>query len=229
MALSFIQRPEDIAEARKIVQGRAGIMAKIEKPQALQHLDEIMELSDAIMVARGDLGVEMPLEAVPGVQKQITRMARRARQAGRRRDADAGKHDLRAGADARRSVGRGDRRLRGRRRGDALGGIGGGRISGRGGRDDEPHRRGGGAGQALPHHHPGAAARAGIDRRRHDRLRRAADRRDARARRDRLLHLLGLDRHPRLARAAGGAGHRALAGPPHGAAALASSGACIAS
>ncbi len=77
VALSFIQRPDDIADARKTVQGRAGIMAKIEKPQALQHLEGIMELSDAIMVARGDLGVEMPLEAVPGVQKQITRMARR--------------------------------------------------------------------------------------------------------------------------------------------------------
>ena len=78
VALSFIQRPEDIAEARKIVQGRAGIMAKIEKPLAVQQLAGIMELSDAVMVARGDLGVEMPLEAVPGVQKQITRAARRA-------------------------------------------------------------------------------------------------------------------------------------------------------
>jgi pyruvate kinase len=78
VALSFIQRPEDIAEARKVIQGRAGIMAKIEKPQALQHLQEILDLSDSIMVARGDLGVEMPLEAVPGVQKQMTRMARRA-------------------------------------------------------------------------------------------------------------------------------------------------------
>jgi pyruvate kinase len=78
VALSFIQRPEDVAEARKIVRGRAGVMAKIEKPQALQHLAEILDLSDAIMVARGDLGVEMPLEAVPGVQKRITRMARRA-------------------------------------------------------------------------------------------------------------------------------------------------------
>ena len=76
VALSFIQRPDDIAEARKVIQGRAGIMAKIEKPQALQRIDEIMELSDAIMVARGDLGVEMPLEAVPGVQKRID--ARRA-------------------------------------------------------------------------------------------------------------------------------------------------------
>jgi pyruvate kinase len=78
IALSFIQRPEDIAEARKIIKGRAGIMAKIEKPQAFQRLEEIMVLADAIMVARGDLGVEMPLESVPGVQKQMTRAARRA-------------------------------------------------------------------------------------------------------------------------------------------------------
>ncbi len=77
VALSFIQRPDDIADARKTVQGRAGIMAKIEKPQAVHQLDSIMELADGVMVARGDLGVEMPLEAVPGVQKQITRMARR--------------------------------------------------------------------------------------------------------------------------------------------------------
>jgi pyruvate kinase len=78
VALSFIQRPDDIAEARKIVGGRAGIMAKIEKPQALQRINEIIDLADAVMVARGDLGVEMPLEAVPGVQKQMTRAARRA-------------------------------------------------------------------------------------------------------------------------------------------------------
>ncbi|MGH6924325.1 MAG: pyruvate kinase [Propylenella sp.] len=78
IALSFIQRPDDVAEARKIVQGRAGIMSKIEKPQALQRLEEIIDISDGIMVARGDLGVEMPLEAVPGVQKQMTRLARRA-------------------------------------------------------------------------------------------------------------------------------------------------------
>ncbi|HEV7255332.1 MAG TPA: pyruvate kinase [Mesorhizobium sp.] len=78
IALSFIQRPEDLAEARKIARGRAAIMSKIEKPQAVARLNEIMDLSDAIMVARGDLGVEMPLEAVPGIQKQITRAARRA-------------------------------------------------------------------------------------------------------------------------------------------------------
>ncbi|MPZ56669.1 MAG: pyruvate kinase [Rhizobiales bacterium] len=76
VALSFIQRPEDIAEAKKITRGRAGVMAKIEKPQAIARLDEIMDLTDALMVARGDLGVEMPLEKVPGLQKQMTRAGR---------------------------------------------------------------------------------------------------------------------------------------------------------
>ncbi len=78
VALSFVQRPEDIAEVKKIVAGRAGVLAKIEKPKALTCLDRILELSDALMVARGDLGVELPLESVPGVQKMITRAARKA-------------------------------------------------------------------------------------------------------------------------------------------------------
>jgi pyruvate kinase len=78
VALSFIQRPEDIAEAKKITRGQAAVMAKIEKPQAVNRLGEIIDLADALMVARGDLGVEMPLEKVPGVQKQMTRTARRA-------------------------------------------------------------------------------------------------------------------------------------------------------
>jgi pyruvate kinase len=78
IALSFIQRPEDIAEAKKITRGRAGVMAKIEKPQAVNRLADIIDLADALMVARGDLGVEMPLEKVPGVQKQMTRTTRRA-------------------------------------------------------------------------------------------------------------------------------------------------------
>ncbi|HEY5215660.1 MAG TPA: pyruvate kinase, partial [Pseudolabrys sp.] len=78
IALSFIQRPEDIAEAKKITRGRAAIMAKIEKPQAVHRLAEILDVTDALMVARGDLGVEMPLEKVPGVQKQMTRSARAA-------------------------------------------------------------------------------------------------------------------------------------------------------
>ena len=78
VGLSFIQRPDDIADAKKITRGRAAVMAKIEKPQAVNRLDEIMDVTDALMVARGDLGVEMPLEKVPGIQKQITRNARRA-------------------------------------------------------------------------------------------------------------------------------------------------------
>ena len=77
IAVSFVQRPEDVAEVKKVAAGRALVMAKIEKPQALTRLDEIIEVSDGIMVARGDLGVEMPLEQVPGVQKRITRGARR--------------------------------------------------------------------------------------------------------------------------------------------------------
>jgi pyruvate kinase len=78
LGLSFIQRPEDIAEARKLARGRAAIMSKIEKPQAITRLSEIIDLSDSLMVARGDLGVELPLERVPGLQKQITRGARQA-------------------------------------------------------------------------------------------------------------------------------------------------------
>jgi len=78
IGLSFVQRPEDVAELRKAVAGRASVLAKIEKPAALSQLGEILELADAVMVARGDLGVELPLEAVPGRQKQIVRAARRA-------------------------------------------------------------------------------------------------------------------------------------------------------
>ena len=78
IGLSFIQRPEDLAEVRKVARGQSGVMAKIEKPQAVERLAEIIEHADALMVARGDLGVEMPLERVPGIQKQITRAARRA-------------------------------------------------------------------------------------------------------------------------------------------------------
>ncbi|AWN54445.1 pyruvate kinase [Methylobacterium sp. 17Sr1-1] len=77
IAVSFVQRPEDVAEVKAVAQGRALVMAKIEKPQAVAALDAIMAVADGLMVARGDLGVEMPLEQVPGVQKRITRGARR--------------------------------------------------------------------------------------------------------------------------------------------------------
>ena len=78
IALSFVQTAADVAEAKKLVMGRAGVMAKIEKPQAVAQLDAILEVADGIMIARGDLGVELPLEDVPGRQKQINRAARRA-------------------------------------------------------------------------------------------------------------------------------------------------------
>lgn len=78
VALSFIQRSEDIAEVRQIAKGRVSILSKIEKPQAVQRLKEIVGLSDALMVARGDLGVEMPLESVPGIQIEIINACRMA-------------------------------------------------------------------------------------------------------------------------------------------------------
>jgi pyruvate kinase len=77
IALSFVQRPDDVAEARKLIAGAAGVLVKLEKPAAIQQLDEIVELADAVMVARGDLGVEMPPEDVPPVQRQIIATCRR--------------------------------------------------------------------------------------------------------------------------------------------------------
>ncbi|HTU52927.1 MAG TPA: pyruvate kinase [Acetobacteraceae bacterium] len=76
IGLSFVQRPEDVVEAKRLVGGRAWIMTKMEKPQALDHLEEIVRLSDAVMVARGDLGVELPPEEVPLAQKRIVRLSR---------------------------------------------------------------------------------------------------------------------------------------------------------
>jgi pyruvate kinase len=77
IALSFVQRPEDLAEARKLIGGRAALLAKIEKPAAIERLDEIMEMCDGVMVARGDLGVELPPQSVPPLQKRIVETARR--------------------------------------------------------------------------------------------------------------------------------------------------------
>lgn len=76
IALSFVQRPEDVAEARALIGGKAALLAKIEKPAALERLAEILELADAVMVARGDLGVELPPQQVPPAQKRIVAMAR---------------------------------------------------------------------------------------------------------------------------------------------------------
>ncbi len=76
VALSFVQRPEDIHEARALVGGRASLVAKLEKPAAIERLEEVIEATDAVMVARGDLGVEMPAETVPLLQKRIVRACR---------------------------------------------------------------------------------------------------------------------------------------------------------
>ena len=78
VALSFVQKPSDVIEARGLIGDRAGIMSKIEKPQALERIDDIIRLSDAVMVARGDLGVEIPHEDVPGRQKELIRACRLA-------------------------------------------------------------------------------------------------------------------------------------------------------
>ncbi len=78
IALSFVQRPEDVVTVKELTRSRALIMAKIEKPAAIERLDEILREADAVMVARGDLGVELPLERVPGVQKKIIHDARKA-------------------------------------------------------------------------------------------------------------------------------------------------------
>ncbi|WP_424244800.1 pyruvate kinase [Elusimicrobium posterum] len=78
IALSFVQKPEDITYARSLMQSSAGIIAKIEKPSAVEQLDAIIELADVIMVARGDLGVEIGAERVPMIQKRMVRACRKA-------------------------------------------------------------------------------------------------------------------------------------------------------
>jgi pyruvate kinase len=78
VALSFVQKPGDLIEARALIGDRAGLVAKIEKPSALEHIDDIIRLCEAVMVARGDLGVEIPHEEVPGRQKELVRACRLA-------------------------------------------------------------------------------------------------------------------------------------------------------
>jgi len=78
LALSFVQRPEDVIEARELARGRAAILSKIEKPAAVRAFSEILKVSDGIMVARGDLGVELPVHSVPPIQKRLVRACRAA-------------------------------------------------------------------------------------------------------------------------------------------------------
>ncbi len=78
VALSFVQRPQDMHEARALVKGRAAVLAKIEKPAAVDAFADILKVSDGIMVARGDLGVELPVQNVPPIQKRLIRACRAA-------------------------------------------------------------------------------------------------------------------------------------------------------
>ena len=111
VALSFVQKPGDLIEARGLIGGRAALLAKIEKPQALERIVDIVRLADAVMVARGDLGVEIPHEDVPGAAEGAGPALPPAGQARHRRHADAGIDGQRAHSDPGRGVGRGDRDL----------------------------------------------------------------------------------------------------------------------
>jgi len=110
LALSFVQRPEDVKEARGLAKGRAALLSKIEKPSAVDCFDDILAVSDGIMVARGDLGVELPVQNVPPIQKRLVRKCR-----------EAAKPVIVATQS--------DRDLRRRRRDHAFSGIGGRRLS----------------------------------------------------------------------------------------------------
>ncbi|HUS54153.1 MAG TPA: pyruvate kinase [Thermohalobaculum sp.] len=79
LALSFVQRPEDVLEARALIGDRkVAVMVKVEKPACVTRFDEILDIVDGIMVARGDLGVEMPVAELPPLQKRLIRECRRA-------------------------------------------------------------------------------------------------------------------------------------------------------
>ena len=111
IALSFVQRPEDLAEARKLIGGKAALLAKIEKPAAIERLEEIVEACDGVMVARGDLGVELPPRDRAAAAEAHRRGRAAAGPAGGGRDADARIDDHIALADPRRSLRRRDRDL----------------------------------------------------------------------------------------------------------------------
>ena len=123
IALSFVRDADDVDDVHEIMDEegvRLPVIAKIEKPQAVDNLDEIVDAFDGIMVARGDLGVELPLEEVPLVQKRADRAGPAQRQAGHRRDPDARVDDRELPPDPRRGLRRRQRGARRRRRGDAV-------------------------------------------------------------------------------------------------------------
>ena len=201
LALSFVQRPEDLDEARALTRGRAGIMTKLEKPSAVEALDAIVAKSDAVMVARGDLGVELPAEKVPRIQRtRGTRVPSRG-QARDRRHADAGVDDHRARADACGSLRCRNRDLSRRGCRDAFRGIGQRQVPGRSGADDgTDHRRSGSRSLSSATARVLANARTTDQCRCHLRCD-GCDRRTVARRGDRHLHDVGFDEPARGARA----------------------------
>ncbi len=123
VAVSFVRTAQDVAKVKNHI-GAAGksipVMAKIEKHEALEHIDDILQVADGIMVARGDLGIEIPLEEVPLAQKDLIHAREQSLQARRHRDADARVDDLLAAPHARGGDRRRQRDPRRHRRGDAL-------------------------------------------------------------------------------------------------------------
>lgn len=143
IALSFVQRPEDVSEARALIGDRAAIVVKLEKPAAVDCLDEIVALSDAVMVARGGPRRRTAGRTRAGHPETHRAALPRCRQAGDRGHADAGVDGRKPRAHTRRSLGRGHCDLRRCRCGDAVGRIGGGPLPGADRRHDEPHHRAG--------------------------------------------------------------------------------------
>ena len=215
IAFSFVQRPDDVAEGRKLVGGRAGVMVKLEKPAAIQRLSEIIELADGLMVARGDLGVEMPPEDVPSVQKQVVNACRAAGKpvvvatqmlesmitspTPTRAEASDVATAVYEGADAVMLSAE----------------TAAGRYPIEIGRNDEPHRLPGAAGSALLHDARGDPDRARAYRPGRDQRRRSPSREHSRRRGDRFLHDLGRHGAARRTRAPRSADPGVDLGPRH--------------
>ena len=150
LAASYIGRGEELARLRAVAR-RAGrelpVVAKLERARAIEHLDEVVAAADAVMVARGDLGVEMPLAPGAGAAEADRRGGTPPGEAGHRRHPDARVDDRPAAADARRGLGRRQRGVRRRRRPDALRRDRRRPPSGRGGAHHGPHHP---RGRGLP-------------------------------------------------------------------------------
>ena len=192
LALSFVQRAEDVEEARLLAKGRAAVLSKIEKPAAVRAFDEILKVSDGIMVARGDLGVELPVHSVPPIQKRLVRHCRAAA-----KPVIVATQMLESMIDSpmpTRAEVSGQCHLRRRRCGDAVCRKRGGLLSGRGRDDDGQRRPLGRGGSELSRHHRGVARGQAAQRCRRHRDRSTRDRRDDRYRRDLRLHAIRHDR-----------------------------------